>query len=166
MRTRGGSSSETATGCDASYSAGRLTRHPERLVRASGSSRQRNAIRCRLPVLRKATALVAAVLCLGACDSRPETPAYFHQVTSLRLCSRATVMNVNAKAPDRSPGFDSIYIVRLKIPPQCRADFFASASERAGSDCRADRACDGIPAHAGFLRVEPEGATVLVTYST
>ncbi|MFL6769218.1 MAG: hypothetical protein ACJ8FH_05555, partial [Sphingomicrobium sp.] len=63
------------------------------------------------------------VLLLASCGNRPETTEYFTSVTGVPLCPGATVRNVNADAPDRSPGFDSIYIVDVAMPEACKAPF-------------------------------------------
>ena len=106
------------------------------------------------------------ILLLASCSERPETAEYFTKVTSLPLCAGAPVHNVNADAPDRSPGFDSIYVVDVSMPPGCKVTFARAVEEQNGAECEASKGCSGNSNNGDFYRVEPLQAGFRVTYAT
>jgi hypothetical protein len=112
--------------------------------------------------------LTLLILCLflASCGSRPETRDYFKQVTGLALCEGASVHNVNAHAPDRSPGFDSIYIVDVTMPAVCKASFVKAVAARIGGPCEPLKSCSGNSSTGQFLSVEPIRDGFRITHST
>jgi hypothetical protein len=117
-------------------------------------------------MLKNFLIVVALSLLSCACNSRPETPRYFSQVTGVSLCAGAQVRNLNADAPDRSPGFDSIYIVEVSLPTACRDGFFKEVSKRLHMRCDPSRSCSGVTGDGDFLRVEPLRRGFRITHST
>jgi hypothetical protein len=105
-------------------------------------------------------------LLLASCGNRPESTAYFTSVTGLTLCSGASVRNVNANAPDRSPGFDSIYVVDVTMPEPCIAPFAKAVGERIGARCEPSQGCSGNAKGGDFYSIEPHPAGFRVTHST
>jgi hypothetical protein len=105
-------------------------------------------------------------LLLASCTGRPETAEYFTKVTGVPLCSGASVHNVNADAPHRSPGFDSIYVVDLSMAPECVTPFHDAVARRIGAPCQPDGGCSGIASNGDFYGVEPHQGGFRVTYST
>jgi hypothetical protein len=112
--------------------------------------------------------LSLATLCLllASCGSRPETRAYFKQVTAVPLCDGASVHNVNAHAPDRSPGFDSIYIVDVTMPAECKASFINAVAAQISKGCDPSQRCSGNSSTGQFLSVEPIRDGFRITHST
>ena len=106
------------------------------------------------------------LLPLTSCDNRPETTEYFTSVTGLPLCSGASVRNLNADALDRSPGFDSVYIVDVAMPPSCKASFARAVGQRIGAQCEPSERCSGNSMDGDFYGFEPISAGFRVTYST
>jgi len=92
-------------------------------------------------VLRLVTLSVGSLL-LSACG-RPATPEYFANVTGIHICSSAKIANVNGRSPERSPGFDSVYIVDVFANPECRRELFSSVERRIGRPCNVGRSCGG-----------------------
>jgi hypothetical protein len=113
---------------------------------------------------RNAPAVLA--LLLTSCTSRPETKDYFTKVTGLRLCEGATVRNVNADSPDRSPGFDSVYIVDVTMPASCRSSFLTAVGQRIGARCNEAKRCSGNANNGDFYSVEARLNGFRVTHST
>jgi hypothetical protein len=111
-------------------------------------------------------ALPALCVLLAACSTRPETPDYFRSVTGLPLCRGATVRNVNADSPDRSPGFDSIYIVDVAMPAACKPSFINAVAGRISAACDASHVCSGHASTGEFYGVEPLAGGFRVTHST
>jgi hypothetical protein len=103
---------------------------------------------------------------LLSCESRPETISYFNEVTGLALCDGATVRNLNADSPDRSPGFDSIYIVLVKMPLVCESAFRRATERRIGTACERAERCAGNTVEGDFIEVQPLQAGFRVTHST
>lgn len=114
-------------------------------------------LRSMLPVL---------LLLLSSCDERPETFAYFTKTTGLPLCSGASVRNVNSTAPDRSPGFDSIYIVEVSMPRTCKSSFLNAVGQRIGAQCDGSKRCSGNATNGDFYGIVPGGGGFRVTHST
>lgn len=106
------------------------------------------------------------LLLLPSCGERPETTAYFTKVTGLPLCPGAAVRNVNAHAPDRSPGFDSIYIADISMPATCRSSFLRAVGQRIGAQCDGSNGCSGSASNGEFFGIEPRGAGFRVTHAT
>lgn len=106
------------------------------------------------------------LLLLASCGNRPETAQYFTSVTSLPLCSGASVRNVNANDPGRSPGFDSIYIVDVAMPAACKAPFAKAVGQRIGAKCEPSERCSGNAKNGDFYGIEPLPAGFRVTHST
>ena len=108
------------------------------------------------------------LLCIGlvACGDRPETSEYFTKVTGLPLCDGSTVRNVNADDRGRSPGFDSIYIVDVTMPPACDAIFRNAIGRQIGVRCEARTHCSGRAKNGEFYNVEPLRNGVRVIHST
>lgn len=115
--------------------------------------------------MRLPTLLLISPLLLS-CESRPETISYFKEVTGLGLCQGATVRNLNADAPDRSPGFDSMYIVLVEMPPICESAFRRATERRIGISCERGKRCAGNTAEGDFIEVQPIQAGFRVTHST
>jgi hypothetical protein len=105
------------------------------------------------------------MLLLASCG-RPETPAYFKKVTRLPLCDEASVRNVNADAPDRSPGFDVIYIVDLKMTARCENQLLAAVAGQISATCNPLHMCSGNARNGDFYSVEPIKDGLRVTYAT
>ncbi len=105
-------------------------------------------------------------LVLASCGGRPETVEYFTKVTGVPLCSGASVRNVNADAPYRSPGLDSIYIVNITMPAECEPHFFDAVAKSIGASCVPSSGCSGISADGGFFGVEPLQNRFRITHST
>jgi hypothetical protein len=114
-------------------------------------------------MLRKSALLIFTSL-LVSC-SRPETPTYFSKVTGLRLCADAKVHNVNAQAPDMSPGFDSIYIVDVTGKDNCLGSLLAEVSFRIGKQC-STHLCSGNDRRGEFFSAERRGSAVRIIYGT
>jgi len=110
--------------------------------------------------------LATLALCLASCSGRPETRRYFKQVTGLDLCEGASVRNVNAHAPDRSPGGDSIYIVDVTMPAACNAAFVKGVAAKMGQACELSRGCSGNSPSGEFLGIQPIRSGFRVTHST
>ena len=87
-------------------------------------------------------------------------------MTGLPLCPGATVRNVNADAPDRSPGFDSIYIVDVAMPAACKAPFAKAVGQRIDAQCEPSEGCSGDAKDGDFYGVEPLPVGFRVTHST
>lgn len=111
-------------------------------------------------------AVFPAVVLLQSCGERPETTTYFSQVTGLPLCSEASVRNVNARAPDRSTGFDSIYIVDVAMPAACKATFAKAVGQHIGAKCEPSDGCSGSAKNGDFYAIDPLPVGFRVTYST
>ena len=111
-------------------------------------------------------ALPLLVLLLASCGNRPETTEYFTSVTGLPLCSGATVRNLNDRAPDRSPGFDSIYVVEVTMPASCKSSFAKAVGQRIGGRCKPSQRCSGNANDGDFYGVEPLPVGFRVTHST
>jgi hypothetical protein len=111
-------------------------------------------------------ALTLLSLLLASCSGRPATPEYFTKVTRVPLCSGASVRNLNADAPDRSPGFDSIYIVDVTIPAECEAAFYSAVAQQIGSSCDPASGCSGYSSNGDFYQVERHQNWLRVTHST
>jgi hypothetical protein len=114
------------------------------------------------------TALAMLTLLLASCGGRPETKQYFTKVTELPLCESATVRNVNADAPDRSPGFDSIYIVDVMMPETeaCYGPFLTAVEARLNTPCAPIAGCSGISSNGEFYEVHTIRGGFRVTHST
>ena len=112
--------------------------------------------------------LMLAALCLflSSCSIRPETRDYFRKVTGVALCEGASVHNVNAHAPDRSPGSDSIYIVDVTMPAACKASFVKAVAARIVKECEPSRSCSGNSSTGQFLSMEPIRVGFRITHST
>jgi hypothetical protein len=110
--------------------------------------------------------LPALLVLLASCEERQETAAYFTKVTGLPLCSDASVRNVNSNAPDRSPGFDSVYIVEVSMPASCKGSFVNAVGQRIGAQCDRSAGCSGNAKNGDFYRIEPRAAGFRVTVST
>ena len=110
--------------------------------------------------------LPALLVLLASCGERQETAAYFTKVTGLPLCSDASVRNVNSNASDRSPGFDSVYVVDLSMPPSCRWTFVKAVGQRIGAQCDWSASCSGNGKNGNFYKIEPRAGGFRVTYST
>lgn len=109
---------------------------------------------------------LATALLLAGCG-RPETPAYFSKVTGIPICGELHVKNLNADSVSRSPGFDSIYVVKLNGPVECIDDLFEKASNLVRAICDRRHPCGGLTARREFLRLEPQpDGGVIVTHST
>ena len=111
-------------------------------------------------------ALPTMCLLLTSCSSRPETADYFTRVTGLPLCKGATVRNVNAAAADRSPGFDSIYIVEVTMPGACKASFVKALVAHIGTACEVSRGCSGNSSTGEFYEVHPLRGGFRITHSS
>lgn len=105
-------------------------------------------------------------LLLSSCSDRPGTAAYFTNVSGVPLCSGASVSNVNADAPDRSPGFDTIYIVEVSMPATCKGPFAKAVAQRIGAQCEPMEGCSGNAKNGDFYGVEPTSIGFRVTHST
>jgi len=110
--------------------------------------------------------LATLLLFVTSCSDRPENPDYFTKVTGLRLCSGATIRNVNANAPDRSPGFDSIYIVDVTMPASCEGTFMKTVSDRIHSACDPAKICSGNASNGDFYQVQLIDGALRVIHST
>ncbi len=104
------------------------------------------------------------IVILTGCQ-RAETPEYFEKITGLPLCSSASVTNINDTDPERSPGFDSIYIVDVRADAACRVQLIRSVEEVIAQKC-GDGDCSGLDADGQFIRLEKRGSTLRVTFST
>ena len=110
--------------------------------------------------------LLVLLVLLTSCGERQETAAYFTKATGLPLCSDASVRNVNANAPDRSPGFDSIYIVDVSMPVSCKSSFLEAVGQRIGAQCDGSKGCSGNAKDGDFYGIEPRAAGFRVAHST
>ena len=110
--------------------------------------------------------LPALCLLLASCSSRPETTDYFTKVTGLPLCTGATIRNINADSPGRSPGFDSIYIVDVTMPATCKASFVKAVVDRIGAACEPLRGCSGNSSTGEYYGVQPSPDGFRITYAT
>lgn len=113
----------------------------------------------------RVTLLVLSVLVVS-CGGREETPEYFTKVTGLPLCKGTTVRNVNAQDPGHSPGFDSIYIVDVRMASACKPPFLKAVASRIGHACFPSSGCSGNSANGDFYAVKPLPAGFRVTHST
>jgi hypothetical protein len=111
------------------------------------------------------TWMMVSVIFLFGCNDRPETPDYFSEVTGLQICTGAKINNVNSKSHDRSPGFDSIYIVDLFLPPECEDRFFKNVSGRISKECTRESGCSGITPEGDHLSVDSSGDFIRVIHS-
>ncbi len=109
--------------------------------------------------------LILSVL-LASCTGRPQTAEYFTKVTGLPLCTGGSVRNLNADAPDRSPGFDSIYVVEVTVPAKCQAAFLKAVGQRIGAVCTLTERCAGNSRNGEFYSIEPLQGGFRVTHST
>ncbi|GGO97438.1 hypothetical protein GCM10011329_26300 [Stakelama pacifica] len=114
----------------------------------------------------RVSALPLISLLLLSCQGRPETISYFEKVTGVELCQGATVRNLNAESPDRSPGFDSIYVVLVKMPSSCRSAFQQAIERRIGAACEQGKRCAGNTTEGDFIEIQPTSAGFRVTQST
>jgi hypothetical protein len=115
-------------------------------------------------MLRLSVPLV--LFALTSCGNRPETTEYFTSVTGLQLCPGASVRNVNADAPDRAAGFDSIYIVDVAMPPACTAPFARAVGQRIDAQCEPSKHCSGNAEDGDFYGIEPLPVGFRVIHST
>src|SRR3954454_24936483 len=101
------------------------------------------------------TALALVILLLTSCSGRPETRAYFTKVTGLPLCKDATVHNVNAPPPDRSPSTDSVYVVEVTMPDSevCYGPFLGALESRIEAPCAPTMGCSGHSSSGEFYKV-------------
>lgn len=117
--------------------------------------------------MTKANSIVTiALMLLASCGKREETPNYFRHVTGIQLCPEASVRNVNAQAADRSPGFDSIYIVDVAMPGTCEPGFLRSVEQQIGVLCTPGAVCTGQAKNGAFLRVDRRPGGFRITHST
>lgn len=107
-----------------------------------------------------------AVFLITACGSTPETPAYFEQVTSLDLCEKASVKNINADDPARSPGFDSIYRVRVAMDKKCVNDLVKQLRDKSSNQCQALEGCAFRMPDKTIIFVEIQQNGLILTQST
>ena len=110
--------------------------------------------------------IVIVLLGLTVACSRKETPQYFSHVTEIRVCSSATVKNVNASDPNRSPGFDSIYIVDIYLSDKCRNQLVREVEMRIHRGCAGLVVCSGNDDDGNFIRIDQRSRFVRLTYST
>ena len=99
--------------------------------------------------------------------SRPESPEYFSDITGLKVCNDMRIINVNAHAENRSPGFDSVYIVKVYGTKNCLEMTYNSASLILEKKCNFNHVCSGVTKQGIFLSLEPQAnGSLLVTHST
>ena len=114
-------------------------------------------------MLRRSISAGLALMAVSC--SRPETPEYFTKVTGLPLCQAASIKNVNANDPARSPGFDSIYVVDVLGTDGCKAELIRAVEKRIGQQC-IDGSCSGLDSSRQFIGVIKVNNGLRVTYST
>jgi len=111
---------------------------------------------------RYAALAMVVALTLG-CSGRPETPAYFTEVTGLHLCPKAKVKNVQHPS-EKDAGTGFIYMVDLTLTDTCRDDLLSQLeqvkSRLASGDAKpADRPTDGE-----LMTAKVQGEKVRFTY--
>lgn len=109
---------------------------------------------------------LVSIVTLCACTGSPETTEHFETITRLELCPGSEIRNVNAEAEDRSPGFDSVYIVDVMLPKHCVDKFYQQFSNRVSFQCNVGAQCSGNDSNGDFLGIEPNRRGFRVTYST
>lgn len=97
---------------------------------------------------------------------RPENAEYFTKVTGLPLCNSAVVENVNSKDLGRSPGFDSIYVVDIRMSPACKDQLIDFLRKKKGLTCRYYEKCGGKTIDGEFFAISDRNDKVRFIHST
>ncbi len=109
-----------------------------------------------------ALAMVAGLV--PGCSGRPETPAYFTEVTGLQLCDGAKVRNV--EAPDQANvGTGFIYTADLTLDETCRDDLLRQLEEAKSRIASGAAKPADPPSEGETMSAEVDGNKVRFTYT-
>ena len=106
-----------------------------------------------------------AITTLLGCERR-ETPEYLSEVSGLDICPPARVKNLNSDDPGRFPGFDTIHIAEVVLPPACVPQLNRSFLEATGVPCDSQVRCAENTRDGGFISIEYRDSSVVITHST
>ncbi len=108
-----------------------------------------------------ALAMIAGLV--PGCSGRPETPAYFTEVTGLYLCPGAKVKNVeHPSEEDAGTGF--IYTVDLTLDESCRDELFSQLEEVKSRVASGNAKPNDRPGAGETMKAEVDGDKVRFTY--
>jgi hypothetical protein len=78
------------------------------------------------------------MLALAGCSNRRDSPDFFRSITGISLCESASIQ-VDPRRDDLGIGFE--YSTRLRLSPECKAQFFEEVLRLTGRDCRSETQC-------------------------
>lgn len=109
---------------------------------------------------------VAMLILTSSCGNRPETTNFAEKITGLDFCNQDRISNINANSPDRSPGFDFIYIIEITTNKQCLSSVVNQVSGKIHQNCSIVDRCSGNTSEGEFIGIQKVNQTHLIlTYS-